>query len=420
MKQVKNYFMILSISVTHLRAKSRQTFFAILGVVCGIAIFIFLLAYVKGLNGYYQGITLEQTPHLRLFNEPHIDNESIIDRIKMNSINIVHHSKPKNILPKIKNGIHLIKELERDNRVKAISGTVKAQVFYNVGGITFNGQITGINYDHENSLLSLENKIIHGNYYELTTVPNSIVMGVNLSKKLNLTVGDKLIVTTENGNKIASMIVGVFKTGIPEIDIEQCYANINTVQTLLGVPSSYLTEIKIRLHDKNLASSMTSELSTKYNVSASNWQIDNVLAFEGEAMQNMIVYCVAIGILLVAGSGIFNILNMMIYEKMKDIAILKAIGFTNNNVRHIFLYQAFIIGFLGSIAGLIMGFLISYGVSYLPYESELFSSSDRLPISFDKSFYITGFVFGIVTSLFSGYFPSRKASKIDPVFIIRG
>jgi lipoprotein-releasing system permease protein len=420
MRRFKDYFTILSISVTHLRTRLKQTLFAILGVACGIAVFIFLLAYVKGLNGYYQGITLEQTPHLRLFNEPHIANESIIDKVKINSINIVHHSKPKNILPKIKNGIPLIKELEKDNRVKAISGTVKAQVFYNVGGITFNGQITGINYDNENSLLSLENKIIRGNYYELTTIPNSLVMGVNLAKKLNLTVGDKLIVTTENGSKITSIIVGIFKTSIPEIDIEQCYANINTVQTLLGVPSSYLTEIKIKLYDKNLASSMASELSTKHNISASNWQIDNALAFEGEAMQNMIVYCVAIGILLVAGSGIFNILNMMIYEKMKDIAILKAIGFTNSNVRHIFLSQSYIIGFLGSVIGLIVGFLISYGVSFMPYESELFSSSDRLPISFDKSFYITGFIFGIVTALFSGYFPSRKASKIDPVFIIRG
>lgn len=89
----------------------------------------------------------------------------------------------------------------------------------------------------------------------------------------------------------------------------------------------------------------------------------------------MIVYGAGT-ILLIAGFGIFNILILaMIYEKMKDIAILKATGFSDVDVRWIFLTQAFVIGIVGAIMGLIFGFLLSYTVSKVPFHSDDYNGS---------------------------------------------
>jgi len=420
MKKIDNLKLTASISFTHLRTRVKQTTIATAGVVFGITVFIFLLAYVRGLNGYVQSITLEQTPHVRLFNEPTISDETLTDKIYPSAVNIVYHPRPKDVLPKIKDGFQIISEIENDSRIESVSGSLKTQVFYHIGSTVLNGQITGIDYRKENRLLNLGEKLVSGDFEELTSIPNSLVLGSKLARKLNINTGDKLPVTTQKGDRLTMLVVGVFKTGIPEIDIEQCYASLKTVQRMEGVSSSYITDIKMKLHDKEEAFAVAEELENRYNCNSSDWLQDNALAFENEAMQNMVVYCVAACILLVAGFGIFNILNMMIYEKMKDIAILKALGFSDTDVRLIFMVQALVIGFVGSVIGLIVGFLASYAISLIPYESELFSSIDHLPISFDKIYYICGFGFGILTAAFSGYVPSCKAARIDPVYIIRG
>jgi lipoprotein-releasing system permease protein len=420
MKTIKDLRLVSFVAFSQMKTRLKQSVIATVGVIFGVTVFIFLLAYVKGLNGYVQEITLEQTPHIRLYNEPEIAQNTILDKVSTNTQNYTHHIRPRAVLPNIKDALQVIQEIRQDDRVSAVSGSVKTQVFYEIGLSLFNGQITGINYDDENILLNLSSKLKEGSFAELSTTPNGLVMASGLAKKINVRSGDKITVTTPKGEYLTMTVVGIFKTGIPEIDIEQCYASLATVQKMLSVPFSYVTDIKIKLDDKDMAFALSEEYQTKYKCSTSDWMKDNALAFENEAMQNMVVYCVAICLLLVAGFGIYNILNMMIYEKMKEIAILKAMGLSDNDVRRIILIQSFAIGIIGSILGLFFGFLISYLIALVPYESELFSSIDHLPVSFNKDFYIAGLIFGILTSFLSGYIPARKAAKIDPVYIIRG
>lgn len=186
------------------------------------------------------------------------------------------------------------------------------------------------------------------------------------------------------------------------------------------MPASCLTEIKVKLVDKELATGMSSELKARYGYEGSDWKKDNASLLEGDVLRKMIVYGVAGTILLVAGFGVFNILTMMIYEKMKEIAILKATGFSDADVRGIFLTQALVIGIVGAVMGLVFGFLISYAVSKVPFNSDVMITLDHLPVSFKPVYYITGFTFGILTTALSGYLPSHKAAKMDPISILRG
>ena len=121
-----------------------------------------------------------------------------------------------------------------------------------------------------------------------------------------------------------------------------------------------------------------------------------------------------------AAFGIYNILNMTIYEKMKDIAILKATGFSGSDVTAIFMTQAIIIGLAGGVLGLLLGFLISYAISRVPFHADTLINIDHMPVKFDPFYYWVGLLFGIVTTSLAGYFPSQKAAKVDSVEIIRG
>lgn len=419
-KRLTNIALSASIAATYMKAKLRQTLVATAGVAFGITVFIFMVSFIQGTNEYTQDVVFQQSPHLRLFNEVQIADQSLLDRRFPGVVNVVHHQKPKDILLNLKDANQVLEDLAGDPRVHAASGAINTQVFFRLGSSSLNGKLNGVDLEKEDQLFNLSGKVIDGSYEEVMVKTNSILMGVGLAKRLNVTTGDQVIVTTEKGGNFPVVVAGIFKTGLTDIDKQQCYGSLKTVQKLLGAPASYLTEIKVKLLDKELAPEMSRELQARYHYQGSDWKKDNASLLEGDVLRKMIVYGVAGTILLVAGFGIFNILTMMIYEKMKEIAILKATGFSDSDVKGIFLTQALVIGAAGAVMGLVFGFLISYAVSKVPFNSDVMITLDHLPVSFKPVYYITGFTFGILTTALSGYLPSRKAAKMDPIAILRG
>jgi lipoprotein-releasing system permease protein len=124
-------------------------------------------------------------------------------------------------------------------------------------------------------------------------------------------------------------------------------------------------------------------------------------------------------LLTVAGFGIYNIMNMVISSKMKDIAILKAQGFDGKDILTIFLSQSLVIGILGALAGLLLGFLLSYGLSRVPFPQTEFTFMKFFPVVFEMKYYFFGAGFGMLTTFVAGVLPARKAARVDPVAILR-
>jgi lipoprotein-releasing system permease protein len=111
---------------------------------------------------------------------------------------------------------------------------------------------------------------------------------------------------------------------------------------------------------------------------------------------------------------------MLIYEKMNDIAILKATGFSGQDVKWIFISQALIIGFIGGLLGLLLGYIVTAIIDRTPFDTAALPTIKTYPIDYDMKYYIIGITFSTLATFFAGYFPSKKAEKIDPVDIIRG
>lgn len=417
-----NWNLILSIAKTHLLSKIKQTATAAIGVTFGIGSYITLVCFMTGLNGMLDDLILNQTPHIHIYNEIEPSKKqpiSLYDDFK-NSLNVVHSVKPKLSQKKIHNALPIIDYIKEDKNVIGAIPQIKATIFYITGSIEIGGYLTGIQILDEAKLFNMQDYIVEGTPEDLQNNNNGILLGSGIAKKMSLNVGDRVQISTIKGDVFPLKIVGLYQSGLADIDAVQSFANLKTVQKILGEAENYVTDIKVKLYDINQALPLSKKIEHLFNLKAIDIKTANAQFETGTSIRNLITYAVSITLLIVAGFGIYNILNMLIYEKMNDIAILKATGFSGKDVQIIFMSQAMIIGFIGGILGLLIGFGLANLIDTIPFKTEALPTIETYPINMNPLFFLIGFSFAIVSTFLAGYLPSKKAKKIDPVEIIRG
>ena len=416
-----NFKLILNIALHLLRARLKQTIVAAVGVTFGIAMFISLVSFMNGLNDLLDGLMLNRTPHVRLYNEiKPSENQPVMlsDKYK-NDINFISSIKPKDRGKSIYNSKAIIRYLKQDNRIIDVAPKITTPVFFNSGTIEISGVINGIDVSAEEKLFTLSDYIIEGKIADLEQ-NNSIIVGKGLADKMLLVKGDIIKITTAKGNLASLKIVGISQIGIAEIDDISSYTSLATAQKLLGEATNYITDIQIKLYDIASAPAVAKEFHEKFDLDAIDYQTANSQFETGSSVRSIISYAVGIVLLIVAGFGIYNILNMMIFEKMDSIAILKATGFSGNDVKWIFISLSLIIGITGGLFGLLFGFIFTNIIDNIPFNTASLPTVTTYPINYNPLFYIIGISFALITTLIAGLFPAIKASKVDPVDIIRG
>ena len=414
--------LITEIAGSLLMARWKQTLVAAFGVTFSIAMFIALLGFMNGLNKLLDGLVLNRTPHVRLYNDIRPAEKQPIDQSKQYAgyDNFIRSVKPTHVRKEIYNVDAIIKTLKADNRVYGIAPKISTQVFYNSGAIDLNGVVNGIDVDEEARLFLFKDYVSGGNYLDLKNIPNSIILGKGAADKILAKTGDIIQITTPTGDRFPMKVVGFFQSGIAEVDKVQSYASIATTQKMLGQTSNYISDLQVKLYDMALAPAVAKEYRALFGTEAEDIQTANAQFETGSTVRSVISYAVGITLLIVAGFGIYNILNMMIYEKMDTIAILKATGFSGSDVKRIFLTIALSIGIFGAIAGFLFGFLLSSGIDRIPFNTAALPSVTSYPVDYNPRYYLIAGLFALLTTYFAGWFPAQKASAVDPVVIIRG
>lgn len=414
--------LIFRIAQSLLMARWKQTLVAAIGVTFSITMFIALLSFMVGLNELLDNLILNRTPHVRLYNEIKASAHQPINSASefQRGYHFIRSIKPNSNRQQLYNSIALQKVLQEDPRVKGIAARITAPVFFNDGVVDLTGVLNGIDIKNENALFHFNDYIVKGKSEDLAIVSNSIILGASLADKLQASVGDMVSVTTARGTRFPLKVAGIFQSGLQEMDKTMSYASLATAQKVLGKSSDYMTDLQIRLHHLELAPELAREYALRFNTDAEDIQTSNAQFETGSFIRTLIAYSVGITLLIVAGFGIYNILNMMIYEKMDSIAILKATGFSGQDVNRIFIVIALSIGFFGGIVGLLLGFLLSVGIDHIPFHTASLPTITTYPVSYNPIFYSIASCFSIMTTYLSGWAPARKASRIDPVVIIRG
>ncbi|MDE3184191.1 MAG: ABC transporter permease [Bacteroidota bacterium] len=417
-----NLKLITDIARSLLLARWKQTLVAAIGVTFSITMFIALLGFMNGLNDLLDGLVLNRTPHIRLYNEIKPNDHQPVNQSKdfKSSYNFIRSVKASTNRQELYNSSAILATLDKDERVLGYAPKITSQVFFNAGTTDITGVINGIDVEEEIRLFHFKDYVTSGAAIDINRTSNSIILGKGLAEKLLANLGDVVQLTTAEGERFPLKVVGYYQSGIADYDKVQSFASVKTVQKIMGKPGNYITDIQVKLKDMSKAPAMAKEYSRLFQCDAEDIQTANAQYETGSFIRTLISYAVGITLLIVAGFGIFNILNMMIYEKMDSIAILKATGFSGRDVKWIFLIIAMGIGFIGGIAGLVFGYLLSLIIDQVPFTTSALPTVKTYPVNYSLIYYLIGAIFSLITTYFAGWFPARKASKVDPVIIIRG
>jgi lipoprotein-releasing system permease protein len=258
-----------------------------------------------------------------------------------------------------------------------------------------------------------------------------IILGVELANNLGIRQGDWITIISPTG-RLTPMgqapksklfkVVGIFQSGMFEYDNTLAYISLNAAQQFLGI-GDVVSGIEVRIKDIYKAKEISDELRQRLGPSfwVRDWMQMNRSLFSALKLEKVVMFIILTLIVLVAAFNIVSSLIMLVMEKTRDIAILKAMGATTASIRKIFVLEGFMIGVSGTILGLIGGFslcaiLKRYQFIELPRDVYYIST---LPVHLDGLDVLIIALSAIVISLVATIYPSRQAAKLEPAEALR-
>lgn len=409
MKLPVNY----DIAFTHILTRKKQTLVAALGVTVGIALYIFSNSIVSGVSSYTKRNMFKTVPHVAIRVEDKI-SQPLLPSDEQKTY-LISNPKLTNTKQTINNPVALMNELSHLPFVLTTAPQVNVDLFYSSGKAQLKGLANGISVAEADAMFNIRSTIKAGDLRMLSTDPNGIIVGQGIADKLNLSLHDNVTVISAFGVIKVLKVVGIFGTDNKAVDESKSYVNLSTAQQLIKESTSAVTDIYVKLTDPDSSAAYTNEISKLTDYQVEDWQIANADQLAQSKLTGTMTPLISFSIMLVAAFGIYNIINMTITQKMNDIAILKANGFKGSDIVRIFLTEAFIMGAVGTILGVSIGAIlvqVAKGIYVGP-------PIGFFPVQFDLGIFLSGIVFGLVVSLGAGYFPARKAARVDPVEIFR-
>ena len=409
----------LFIALRHLLTRRRQTLLTVLGVAVGAMILITTLSMTEGLITDIEDTIIEASPHLVLKAEPLAPAR---ERLVEGDVVALKRQGRRAIPDKLKNGLRL------DERLSETEGIVATSPFVEVRGILRYGTrfrpivANGVYPEREARVSTLSEKMIDGRWESLDQMPDGILIGRLLAKNLGVKSGDRVRLVDPDGRLWSLRVAGVFKAGIKNIDEASAYMTMRQAQTIRRFGKETLSGINARTVEPRQVAPVAERLRAALGQRVDTWEETNKTVLASFRRNNQTTLILVLFTFVVSGFGISNVLNTVVLEKVRDIAVLKSLGVTRRGISTIFALEGLLIGTIGAALGGLLGWGLStlVGMAPLSYGDAAFIQSGRIAMAQKAWFYwlTLGFSIGIAT--FASRGPSRKAAELTPVAIFRG
>ena len=403
------------ISIRYLLAKRRQTFVSLItfisiaGVGVGVTALIVVLAVMNGFHDDLRGRILGITSHVNI----------------------------TSFAGMISNYREVMGEVEKEKGVVGSTPFIYAPVMM-TSGRSAGAVLRGIDPLTASKVLKLQENLVRGNLADLVqpsqeapgTYPG-IILGYELANNLNTRVGEYLTIISPSG-RLTPMgqaprsrlfqVVGIIQSGMYEYDNTLAYVDLPVAQQFLGIGDS-VTGIEVRVDDiykaGEIAEALKKRLGPPFYIS--DWIKMNSSFFSALKLEKVVMFVILTLIILVAAFNIVSSLTMLVMEKGRDIAILKAMGATTASIRKIFVLEGFLIGICGTALGILGGYTLCsllgrYKFIDLPIDVYHIS---KLPVKMETLDMVTIALAAICISLLATLYPSRKAAGLDPAEALR-
>jgi lipoprotein-releasing system permease protein len=408
----------LDIALTHLRSRKRQTLVSVLGVAMGVGFFIAIAALMQGFQEDFVRRVIDNSPHITMKDEYREAPRQPAEIAFAGAAIQLRGVKPKTEIRGIRRAGQIMEALTAW-RGLTVSQVLQGQGFLRYGSKERSATIVGIEPDRERLVTRLDKDIVAGSIDALKTSANGIILGKGLARRLAVELNDTITVTSPTGVIMKMKVVGFSHTGVIAFDEVNAYVLLKKNQILQG-KTNIVNNIRMRTDDVNGARAVAGTVEARFGYRTESWDEANEGVFGIFVIQNMIMYSVTAAILIVACFGIFNIISTVIFEKTRDIAILKSMGFAEGDIRRIFLLEGLALGAIGAVLGCLLGLGLTTLLSVVRFKATGLVEVQQFVLKWTVWHYAIASGIAMVSAVAAAYIPSRRAAKVNPVEIVRG
>lgn len=379
------------------------------GITIGVAALIVVLSVFNGFGSLVKSFLMNFDPHLRV---ELISNDIIDEDLKL-----------------------LDSLLSVDKRVNSYAPFVSGKVMALRRDLTEIINIKGIQQNNADEIYDIKNSIAFGSddIRDKNNLP-VILIGIRLADKLQSLVGDTIIVISPAGieraitqfalpNSQSFIVGGIFSSQNNEYDASLAFISLQRGQNLLGYKNSF-QGYEIKLSDINQSFKIKSFFQTvldENKFSISTWYDFHKDLYSVMQIERWVAYILLSLIIAVATFNILGSLSMTVIEKKRDIGILRTMGVRENSIKKIFMYEGLMIGLIGTLLGVVLGyFIIFLQIKYNIYPLDPTQYKiDSLPVELRISdfFFVSGA--SMLLAFLASYFPAVKASRVNTIEAIK-
>jgi len=389
---------------------TRRSLISGISVAIAIAVVIFAHSYLKGItHSIMDNVVQLVSGHVRITTREYERRERMLPL-----------SEAVEVTP------DFMRALNRDE-ISAVGPRIKFGVMLGEGDLTIPALGYGVVPSIERVILKLDKRIVKGGFLE--EGDQAVILGRELARRLGKRIGDSLTIITrtayDSPTGMNLVVKGIYATGLGGIDRAVFYMPLKKVREMLDLEGR-ATEIVILLSDREKAPAVARAIRREFpGLSVTSYQ-ENPLLKQVNVNESvfMVFYFI---ILLVACSTIANTMLMVVFERQREIGMLKALGMGNGPVLAMLIVESGLIGISGSLAGCLVGALCSYWLKYRGINLTLISSAASADIPFGPMIYLaptpamilTAFLLGLLASTVVAYLPVRRVTKLDPARSLR-
>jgi len=334
---------------------------------------------------------------------------------------------------RINNSQALLEQVDQIKTVTAVSPIIFAQTMIRTSNSLSGAMVRGIDPDcRVNPIkgISREKLVKDLGLIQKKGALPGIVLGKELAVNIGAGPGDKIVLMSPGGmispvGHIPSLkrfvVKGTFESGMYEYDTSLAYVHIKEAQKLMGMKDK-VSALGVWVDNVFAADQVKKAIETELKAPfyARDWMEINKSLFSALKLEKAAMFIILTLIILVAAFNIASALIMMVMEKTKDIAVLKAMGATDGLVRRIFMVKGMIIGLLGTLFGTVSGVLVCLVLEkYKFIELPAAYPFTTLPVQLEYFDVCLISVSAVVICFVSTIYPSHRASKMDPVEALR-
>ena len=382
------------------------------------------------------GITLGMTALITVMSVMNGFQEEIRTRI----LGVASHIQISGVNEKLSDWQGVANEAIKHSQVEAAAPYVSAQGMVSFNQIVRGVLVRGVLPSKEDKVADFSQMMINGKLNNLVSGEFGIVVGAELAQSLGASKGDKIVLISPQGQMTPVgvlprlkqfTITGIFKAGHFEYDSTLVLIHMADAQKLYRMESTQVSGVRLKLQDLFQSKQVVQELLPMISDTTfiSDWTSQHANYFRAIQIEKRMLSLILALLILVAAFNIVSTLVMAVTDKQSDIAILRTLGASPRSIMKIFIIQGTLIGFLGTILGVLGGVLLAFNVDSVIASIEYLFNVQFLS---REVYYISEFpsdphLVDIVTvailsfglTILATIYPSYRASKVNPAEALR-